>query len=134
MFIWEWSWWRSWIVVLVKKKILVPDWKFYRTLCRSQLTRREWTGRDRDIMRKKHKIISTGFCGMQCFFKDKQKKDGRDFKPDINKHTCTWSSRQTSVTCSDFSSTNKRKMEEILIQEQYPVFKRTKRTKTLQCS
>ena len=64
--------------------------------CRSQLTRREWTGRDRDIMWKKHTkflwqwnsqtylhlIISTGFCDMQCFFKDQQKKDGRDFEPD----------------------------------------------------
>ena len=32
MFIWEWSWWGSWIVILVKKRILVHDWKFYRTL------------------------------------------------------------------------------------------------------
>ena len=57
MFIWEWSWGRSWIVILVKKRILVHDWKFYCTLCRSQLRRWEWTCSDWDFFAKETQQI-----------------------------------------------------------------------------
>ena len=103
-------WAENWFMILRKKRILVGDRKFNR---RSQSRRRKWTGRDSKRFRRRTSNYMIN---------------------EIYKHTCNWSSRQTSFPLAVFFQRSTKKMGATSSLTQCRVFKRAKTYSVLRFS